>query len=127
MILVVSGLNLAGSLVAAAQDNASASSALVERVGSTGFIQIEAGSFKQLSPRQQALAYWPMGSQGNPDHSGAGVGLNNVRRRLQLCFGIHVDLVMESGPTGTRVGFAIPLGSPPRPPSDRVVAHSTLV
>jgi dipeptidyl-peptidase-3 len=31
---------------------------LVERVGSTGFIQLEADSFKTLSPRQQALAYW---------------------------------------------------------------------
>ncbi len=32
--------------------------ALVERVGSTGFLQVEAESFKTLSPRQQALAYW---------------------------------------------------------------------
>ena len=32
--------------------------ALVERVGTTGFVQMEAESFKQLSPRQQALAYW---------------------------------------------------------------------
>lgn len=32
--------------------------ALVDRVGSTGFIQLEAESFKQLSARQQTLAYW---------------------------------------------------------------------
>lgn len=31
---------------------------LVDRVGSTGFIQLEAESFKDLSPKQQALAYW---------------------------------------------------------------------
>src|SRR6266545_4072579 len=31
---------------------------LVERVGDTGFIQIEAKSFNGLTPRQQALAYW---------------------------------------------------------------------
>src|SRR5438128_1247327 len=31
---------------------------LVERVGDTGFIQLEAESFRQLSARQQALAYW---------------------------------------------------------------------
>ncbi|MBV9958134.1 MAG: hypothetical protein JO360_06915, partial [Acidobacteria bacterium] len=31
---------------------------LVERVGATGFIQVEADSFRDLSPRQQALAYW---------------------------------------------------------------------
>jgi dipeptidyl-peptidase-3 len=31
---------------------------LVERVGDTGFIQVEAESFRQLDARQQALAYW---------------------------------------------------------------------
>jgi dipeptidyl-peptidase III len=35
-----------------------AADALVDRVGSTGFVQLEAESFKQLSPKQQALAYW---------------------------------------------------------------------
>ena len=32
--------------------------ALVDRVGSTGFIQLEAESFRQLTPRQQTLVYW---------------------------------------------------------------------
>jgi dipeptidyl-peptidase-3 len=32
--------------------------ALVERVGTTGFIQLQAESFKALSPRQQTLAYY---------------------------------------------------------------------
>ena len=31
---------------------------LVDRVGSTGFVQLEAPSFDKLSPRQQALVYW---------------------------------------------------------------------
>ena len=31
---------------------------LVDRVGSTGFVQLPADSFKQLTPRQQMLAYW---------------------------------------------------------------------
>jgi dipeptidyl-peptidase-3 len=35
-----------------------ADSALVDRVGSTGFIQLEAESFRSLSARQQALTYW---------------------------------------------------------------------
>ena len=35
-----------------------ADSALVDRVGSTGFVQVEAESFRTLSARQQALAYW---------------------------------------------------------------------
>ena len=32
--------------------------ALVDRVDSTGFVQLEADSFRQLTPREQALAYW---------------------------------------------------------------------
>src|SRR5579872_5208514 len=31
---------------------------LVDRVGATGFLQIEANSFKDLTPRQKELAYW---------------------------------------------------------------------
>lgn len=34
------------------------SSSLVERVGGTGFIQVEADSFRDLDARQQALTYW---------------------------------------------------------------------
>ncbi len=48
-------LALAG--LAAAQDKTS-SSALVDRVGSTGFVQVRAESFRALQPRQQILAYW---------------------------------------------------------------------
>src|ERR1043166_1979576 len=33
-------------------------SPLVARVGDTGFIQLEAPSFSQLTPKQQALAYY---------------------------------------------------------------------
>lgn len=33
-------------------------SSLVERVGSTGILQLEAESFRKLTPRQQALAYY---------------------------------------------------------------------
>ena len=35
-----------------------ASSSLVARVGSTGFIRVDADSFKSLDARQQELAYW---------------------------------------------------------------------
>ena len=31
---------------------------MAERVGSTGFLQLEADSFNRLTPREQALAYW---------------------------------------------------------------------
>ena len=46
-------LLLLASALFAADDRA-----LVDRVGSTGYIQLEAESFRQLTPRQQALAYW---------------------------------------------------------------------
>ncbi len=40
---------------------------------------------------------------------GSGVGLANVRRRLQLCFGPETDLEIQSSQDGTRVEFAVPL------------------
>jgi dipeptidyl-peptidase-3 len=43
---------------AGAQGPAPSHSPLVERVGDTGFIQIESPSFEQLDARQKALAYW---------------------------------------------------------------------
>jgi hypothetical protein len=45
--------------------------------------------------------------RGSSSHTG--VGLNNVRRRLQLCFGPDAHLVMESGLNGTTVQFSIPI------------------
>lgn len=44
--------SLSGSLLAAGN------SALVDRVGSTGFVQLEAESFKSLNLQEQTLAYW---------------------------------------------------------------------
>ena len=43
---------------ASASAGAQEQSTLVERVGSTGFLQLEADSFTKLTPREQALAYW---------------------------------------------------------------------
>ena len=61
-----------------------------------------------------------MENPDTPDHCGAGVGLKNVRRRLQLCFGADADLVITSSPIGTSVCFAVPLNSPLRTPAERV-------
>jgi len=41
-----------------AQQTSTPPTPLVERVGDTGFIQLQAASFSTLTPRQQALAYW---------------------------------------------------------------------
>ena len=35
-----------------------AQSSLVDRVGNTGFVRVDADSFKSLTPQQQQLAYW---------------------------------------------------------------------
>ena len=56
------GLNAAqttlGAIAQLAGAAVKAESPLVERVGDTGFIQLRADSFSQLTPPQQALAYW---------------------------------------------------------------------
>jgi two-component system, LytTR family, sensor kinase len=52
--------------------------------------------------------------------SGGGVGLNNVRQRLRLCFGDDVRLEIDSNGFGTRVSFLIP--SPARALSEAVLA-----
>ena len=38
--------------------HAQPASSLVERVGDTGFLQLQAENFNALDARQQALAYW---------------------------------------------------------------------
>ena len=45
--------------------------------------------------------------------TGAGVGLVNVTRRLQLCFGPDAGVHMEQGDFGTRVQFSVPLSAKP--------------
>jgi LytS/YehU family sensor histidine kinase len=41
-------------------------------------------------------------------HSGAGMGLENVRRRLTLCYGPAGTLDIDSSDSGTRVAFTVP-------------------
>src|SRR5208282_3476828 len=41
-----------------AEAERAAASTLVDRAGNTGFMQLEAGSFSKLAPREQTLAYW---------------------------------------------------------------------
>jgi dipeptidyl-peptidase-3 len=51
--LLVAGLSLGWPQARAAE-----APALVDRVGTTGFVQLQADSFRDLTPRRQALAYW---------------------------------------------------------------------
>jgi LytS/YehU family sensor histidine kinase len=43
-----------------------------------------------------------------PEGERRGVGLENVRRRLRLCYGDEARLDIVSGASGTRVGFRVP-------------------
>jgi LytS/YehU family sensor histidine kinase len=48
---------------------------------------------------------------GTPAVTGAGVGLQNVRRRLEICYGDAAELRFSPGPADTTVEFSIP-GAP---------------
>jgi sensor histidine kinase YesM len=43
---------------------------------------------------------------------GAGVGLSNVQKRLELCYGPDCDLSIDSSSSGTTVQFRIPAAKP---------------
>jgi LytS/YehU family sensor histidine kinase len=47
------------------------------------------------------------GFSGDGGRSG-GVGLDNVRQRLRLCYGLEADLEIDSSPDGSSVRFVIP-------------------
>jgi len=46
---------------------------------------------------------------GDAAQSGTGVGLENVRRRLKLCYGDKADLHLVTGQSGTIVSLSIPV------------------
>ncbi len=60
--------------------------ARVDRVGSTGFVQLEADSFHHLTPRQQALAYWL---------SQASIAINPIIYDQVSRFGLRQKRVLE--------------------------------
>jgi sensor histidine kinase YesM len=47
-------------------------------------------------------------SGGRGTREGAGVGLENVSRRLKLCYGPGADVTVESSEQGSRVSFVAP-------------------
>src|SRR5262245_10608423 len=57
-ILPVPAAVLFVALTVSIAPHAQPASPLVERVGDTGFIQLQADSFASLNDRQKALAYW---------------------------------------------------------------------
>jgi len=63
-----------------------APNARVDVVGSTGFVQLEANSFRSLSPREQALAYWL---------SQASIAINPIIYDQSSRFGLRQKRVLE--------------------------------
>ncbi len=61
-------------------------SPLADRVGSTGFIQLQADSFRQLNAREQALAYWL---------SQASIAVNPIVYDQYSRFGLRQKRVLE--------------------------------
>ena len=59
---------------------------LVDRVGSTGFVQLQAESFSSLSPREQALAYWL---------SEAGIAIHPIIFDQESRFGLRQKRILE--------------------------------
>ncbi|HKT24223.1 MAG TPA: hypothetical protein VJR04_06440, partial [Terriglobales bacterium] len=60
-VLIISSLFSNAAFAQAKPQNkvaAKAQSALVDRVGDTGFVQVKAESFRTLNAKQQELAYW---------------------------------------------------------------------
>ena len=74
------------ALVVTATLAAQERTALVERVGDTGFIQVEANSFNALTPRQQALAYWL---------AQAAIAIDPIIYDQQSAFGLRQKRILE--------------------------------
>jgi LytS/YehU family sensor histidine kinase len=49
------------------------------------------------------------GGGGGPDSAGTGIGLRNVKRRLEICYGPLASLRFLPGLESTRVELSIPL------------------
>ena len=61
-------------------------SPLVDRVGATGFLQLNADSFRNLSPREQEVAYWL---------SQAAIAIHPIIFDQQSRFGLRQKRVLE--------------------------------
>ncbi len=66
---------------------ASAASSVVDRVDKTAFIQVEADSFKTLTPKQQALGYWL---------SQAAIAIDPIIYDQESRFGLRQKKVLEA-------------------------------
>jgi dipeptidyl-peptidase-3 len=66
--------------------NSSTPSPIVDRVGQTGFVQLEAESFKDLTPKQKALAFWL---------SMAAIAVNPIAYDQNSSYGLELKHLLE--------------------------------
>jgi hypothetical protein len=71
----------------------------------------------RVSVRDSGCGFQPAGPERG---KGLGMALENVSRRLKLCYGPEAKLEIESGPDGSSVGFLVPCQS-------SVVSHQSSV
>jgi len=88
---------------------------LVENAVKHGVAKREEGGLVRVEARVQTGSLWirvfdtGAGFDRNSESNGTGVGLDNVLRRLRLCYGPDADLQIESSASGSTVGFQVPI------------------
>lgn len=95
LVSAVIVVGLGATLSAQAPRKSAAASPLVARVADTGFIQLRADSFKTLSPKEQALAYWL---------SQASIAIDPIAYDQLSSFGVREKRLLE-GVVGHHAGI----------------------
>ena len=83
MVFIFLSMLVGGTLMA---QESTAPSPLVERVGQTGFIQLEADSFNNLPPQQKSLAFWL---------SMAAIAVNPIAYEQNSYYGLELKHLLE--------------------------------